>query len=199
MPQRLNIQYIEDATKHRTLWAADTSAPLPPRLKHAGKFSDSPEHPYAFSYLKAYVAPAGAPQYPPPTADVSTRSLSATSRLVTLAMHGSTKANQIILAVPKIAELEGITIEGEHFDVPGFPMNSPLTYNLIACFSRDCANKTIVLQVRATSPIDLFLGEVRYGLPPGGERLIAARPRTAIASQNGDTTVLVNKVVVPGA
>jgi hypothetical protein len=120
-------------------------------------------------------------------------------RLVSVALHGSANANQIILAIPKAAGLKGIAIEGEHFDVPATWMNSPLPYNLIACFSRDCANKTIVLQLATMLPIDLLLGEVRYGLPPGGERLLAARPPTATASQNGDTTMLINGVSVPGA
>jgi len=200
VPQRLSIQYIEDTTKRRALWAADASAPLPSALRSAASFSPMPEAASPLAFLKSYVAPAGSPQFAPPTAQVIAGSPSRGGlRHVDIALHASNSANQVILAVPRDAKLRAITLDGKRFAVPVEWAKSPLPYNVIACFSSDCAQKTVGLDFASREPARLLLSEVRYGLPEAGRKLVAARPVTATQSQNGDTTVLINAIAIPGA
>jgi hypothetical protein len=201
-PQRLSISYVEDATGHRTFWSADAggffgSAPLPPSLRAAAKFSDKPERPYPFSFGLAYIAPAGPARFEAPSALANVSKTGAGTRRVALALHGSPQADQMVVAVPRDAGLKTIEIDGKRFDVPKTWAQSSLPYNFIGCFSRDCATKTIAFELSARSELKLLVGELRYGLPPDGRKLVAARPKTAVASQNGDTTVLINSVTVP--
>jgi peptidase M28-like protein len=197
-PQRLSINYVEDAASRRSFWMADANAPLPQSLRAAADFSKSPVRPYAFAFQNAYVAPAGERRFTPPTATVSSGRASAGMRHVSLAIHGSPSADQIILAVPKNAELKMIEIGGKHFEVPKEWSASPLPFNFIACFSRDCAGETIGFDLTSAGSINVLISEIRYGLPPGGAKLTGARPKSAIASQNGDTTVLINDFNLPG-
>jgi hypothetical protein len=201
-PQRLSISYVEDASTHRTFWAADAggffgSAPLPPTLRAAAKFSDKPERPYPFSFGLAYIAPAGTTRFESPSALANVSETGAGTRRIALTLHGSPQADQMVIAVPKESGLKTIEIDGKRFDVPKTWAHSSLPYNFIGCFTRDCATKTIQLGVSARGPLKFLVSEVRYGLPPDGQKLIAARPKTAVASQNGDTTVLINSMTVP--
>jgi len=201
-PQRLSINYVEDATRHKTFWAADAggffgSAPLPPSLKAAAKFSDKAERPFPFSFGLSYLAPAGPARFESPSALANVSKEADGTRRIVLTLYGSPQAGQMIIAVPKISGLKTIEIDGKKFDVPKLWTRLPGPYDFIGCFSRDCATKTITLDVSAQGPLKLLVGELRYGLPPDGQKLIAARPKTAVASQNGDTTVLINSVMVP--
>jgi hypothetical protein len=63
--------------------------------------------------------------------------------------------------------------------------------------SRDCASATLSLTMASDSPIDAILGEDRFGLPPSGDRLLAARPKQAVPSQNGDGMLLINHLHIP--
>jgi hypothetical protein len=201
-PQRLSVNYVEDTTRHKTFWSADAggffgSAPLPPSLRAAAKFSNKPERPFPFSFGLSYLAPAGPPRFESPSALASVSKEADGTRRIVLTLYGSPQAGQMIIAVPKSSGLKTIEIDGKRFDVPKVWAQLPGPYDFIGCFSRDCATKTITLDVSAQGLLSLLVGELRYGLPPDGQKLIAARPKTAVASQNGDTTVLINSVTVP--
>ncbi len=197
-PQRLDISYVEDATQHRAFWTADARAPLPPSLRAAADFSAEPVKPYPIAFFDAYTAKAGVPRFAPPTATVSVSPGPDGARRVSLALHGTGEAAQMVLVVPRSAGLKAVDIDGKHFDAPA-EWAKIERGAIILCTTRDCADKTITLTLAAKKPVDITLVEQRYGLPPGGAKLQAARPKTAIVSQNGDVTVLINAVKVPGA
>jgi hypothetical protein len=202
-PQRLSLSYVEDASTHRTFWSADAvgffgAAPLPPSLKAAAKFSDTPERPYPFSFGLAYTAPAGPARFESPSAFAHISETGAGTRQISLALHGSAQASQMVIAVPREAGVKTIEIDGKRFDVPNWSQSSA-PYNFIGCFSRDCATKTVNLELSSRGALKLLIGELRYGLPPDGKRLLDARPNWAVASQNGDVTVLINAVKIPAS
>ena len=198
MPQRLSIQYVEVAGQGGALWAADAIAPLPSSLSTAASFSSQPGTAYPFAPFKAYLAPAGTPQFPYPSGSVGLGKTASSVRHIDIALHGSNLANQMILAIPKEGGLRGIAVNGKHFALTATSTDATRRpYSLIGCFSRDCAQAVIGLDLTTRNSVRLFLAEVRYGLPPAGRRLISARPSTATPSQNGDTTVLINSISVP--
>lgn len=201
-PQRLSIAYVEDASTHRTFWAADAGgypaiAPLPPALRKVAKFSKKPERPYPFSFGLAYTVPAGPARFETPTASAQSSEMAGGTRHISLALHGSSQAEMMVLAIPKDAGMKTIEIDGKRFDVSKAWAQTQSPYNIIGCFSRDCATKTVEFDLSARDAVKVVVGEIRYGLPPDGQALIAARPRTAVASQNGDTTVLLDSVTIP--
>lgn len=197
-PQRLSIDYVEDAAEHRAYFAAETGwpavAPLPASVRRAANFGARPERLVVFGSA-AYVAPAGPSHFAPPTAHVEVTA-AGTVRRVTIALHASPKTNQLFLAIPKDAQLKTIMLDEKRFEVPAAWSRSASPYDAIACFSSDCADKTVVLELASKAKVKIVLGEVRFGLPPEAQKLVAARPDTAVQSQNGDTTILLNTVEV---
>jgi hypothetical protein len=195
-PQRLDISYEENAILHRAVWAA-TARPLglPASLRAAANFSRGTQKIDPSAFFESYVAPAGAPHMTPPTADVGIAKGPLGLRRVTLRLHGG-DANQMILALPQAAWLKAIEIGGKRFEAPG--EWGALPREIIVCSTDDCANKEITLELGAKKPVEIELVSQRYGIPPDGAKLQAARPRTAVVSQTGDTTVLINRVTIPG-
>ncbi len=193
-PQRLSITYVQDSDRAR--WAVDAIAPVPAAMKAEAKFSSVPEKILPFSWSSSYVAPAADLHLPLPTARLLTNQRTDGGRRVTLALHGSDDANQMALIVTDPAALKAIDIKDWHFDAP--PQWAKLKRVVIACMSRDCASATLSLTLADDAPVDAILGEDHFGLPPAGARLLAARPKTAVQTQNGDGVLLLSKLHVPG-
>jgi hypothetical protein len=134
------------------------------------------------------VAPAGGKRFAAPQAKVVSDDIVAGAHRVTIAMQGSPNASGMLLVIPKAAELHEINIHGEHL----VPPKNDSGDTLLACVSRDCATETIGLEFGSRKAVSLSLIEDRYGVPPFAAKLVAARPKNAIPSQNGDVVVLVN-------
>lgn len=193
-PLRLNLNYVEDHAKGRAMWAADANAPLPASLRAAANFGTTPEKPHPATYQDAYIAPAGAMRFAPPTAIVAS-AVQAGGRRVTLTYQGSANAAQMYLAVPKDAQLQGVTINGKHFDAP--PEWRKLPRVLIGCMTDDCRNAIVSLDLGTKKAVELTLIERRVGLPDFGKFLSDARPKTAVPSQMGDGTYILMALKVP--
>ena len=189
-PLRLNINYIEDHIHSHAFWAADARAPLPPPLRAAAKFGLKPEKPYPGAFTDAYLAPAGAMRFAPPTAQVTQQ-----NGRVTLHLQGSADASQMYLVVPKAAGLAAFTINGKHFTAPVEWAKGDQI--LIGCTTPDCRNATITLELSSKKPVTLGLAERRAGLPPFGKFLSTARPKTAVPSQLGEGTFILASVKLP--
>jgi hypothetical protein len=186
--QRMNVTYFEDA--HRAAWAADATAPLPRAMRALAPFSDTPRRLSAATSL-SYVAAAGAPRFALPAAMILANAGANAARRVTLALHGSDRTAQMVLVIPSSAMLKAVDLEGWHFVAPDALV--------LACMSRDCASATVTLTLATRAAVTLSLYEHRFGLPDFAQRLVAARPPTAVQSQNGDGITLLGEVHIPGA
>ena len=193
-PLRLNVNYVEDRDGARAYFAADANAPLPAAMRKAAAFSAEPEHAYPFARGDAYIAPAGAPKLPAPSATV-TQGAIAGGRRVTLRLDGSAGAAQMALVIPKSAGVTAITVDGKTIPTRGW--TAPDRFILL-CTTRDCRDATISLDA-GRSAFAVTLGERRFGVPAFGAAIVAARPDTAVPSQLGDGTLLLTKVKVPAA
>jgi len=191
-PQRLNLNYVEDHTRNRAIWAADAGSPLPDALRSAANFSTSPEQAFPAMFQKAYVAPAGKFQFAPPAMTVNAVS----KKTVVVKLYGSERAEQMFLVVPKLAGLKTVRIGDWSIPVTRTNFNSGNT--VIGCLTEDCRDVSIALDVAPEGPFDIQFGERRFGLPSSGKKLLEARPSTAVPSQLGDGTVLVSKIRVAG-
>jgi peptidase M28-like protein len=194
-PQRLSISYVQDSG--RSLWAVDALAPVPPSMSAAANFSAAPEKISPFAWSSSYVAPADNLNLPMPTARLLANRRTDGGRRVILALQGSDDANQMAFIITHPKGLKAIDIKDWHFDAP--PAWAKLDRVVVACMSRDCATAILALTMADDAPVDAILGEDRFGLPPEGARLLAARPKTAVQSQNGDGVLLISRLHVPGA
>jgi hypothetical protein len=193
-PQRLNVDFLDDHVNNKSLWAIDTQAPLPEAFRHVMPFSDKPIKASPISSQPAYLAPAGPNRFPPPTAAFENIA-DATGRLVTLTLQGSERTNEMLLVVPRNSGLDRIEFEGKRF-VPLPNAENPLG-TVFGCVTRDCRNKSVTLHFAKTQPVEVWIAEIDYAIPPDGEQLENVRPATTVASQSGDTTIVFGKVKLP--
>jgi hypothetical protein len=190
--QRLSIRYMENAATNKPVWALDADAPLPPSLRAAADFSKMPETVLPTPFPKNYVAPAGATRFKAPEGTIVTDAVVAGMHRVIIALHGSPQASGMLLAIPKDAQLKVIDIHDEHVAAPKDDSGD----TVLACVSRDCATETVGLEFASHKPISLTLIEDQYGAPPFAAKIVAARPKNAIPSQNGDIIALVNTIKI---
>jgi hypothetical protein len=176
-PQRLNLRYVEQDGK--AWWLADPVAHLPLTLRAAAKFSASPQ--LLVDY--GYVAPAGAAQFPAPSALVQR-----SGDTVTLTLNAA--GDGVALLVPKEAALKSLTLGDAAVTADG-------QETVISCATPDCGSARLVLELGSSSSVQLTLIARRRGLPPQGVKLIKARPSWAVPSQAGDATLLGTSVPVP--
>lgn len=179
-PQRINLRYVE--REGRALWAADPARPFPSALRAAANFSATPQ-PLVLG--SARIADAGRARFPAPSAEVIRM-----GRNLAVTLQGSPDAEGMTLVIPRKAGLNSAVLGKWKFKPePGGDFR-------ISCMSPGCRNAMMVLGVSATEAFDITVVEMRRGLPPGGETLIAARA-PAVPSQTGDITMLAAKVAVP--
>jgi hypothetical protein len=193
-PERLSITYVQDRAGAE--WAADAFAPVPKAMQAVVPFSARPQR-ISDIAAPSYVAPAGEPRFVPPGATVIARPAVGGRRRVTINLQGSKETAQIYVTIPKGAGLKTIDIGGWHTDVPSAWWKQDSV--AIACMSRDCADRSITLILNSRSIVSLGIYEHRFGLPDFAGPLAAARPATAVPSQNGDGETLVNTVTIPAS
>jgi hypothetical protein len=190
--QRLSIRYMENAATNKPVWALDADEPLPPSLRAAADFSKDPQTVLPSPFGKNYTAPAGATRFKAPEGKIVSDTAVGDAHRVTIALRGSQEASGMLLIIPKDAALRAIDIHGEHLAAPKGSSGD----TVLACMSRDCASETVGLELGSRKAVTLTLIEDRYGAPPFAAKLVAARPKNAIPSQNGDVIALVNTIKV---
>jgi hypothetical protein len=101
----------------------------------------------------------------------------------------------MLVVIPKDSRLDRIEFEGKRF-IPAPDAANPLG-TIFGCLTRDCRNKSVTLHFAKARPVEVWLGEIDYGIPADGGLLENARPGTSIASQSGDSTIVFGKVKLP--
>ncbi len=99
------------------------------------------------------------------------------------------------VVVPKAAGLVRAELDGRTFTPAANNLNPAGT--VLVCATDDCRAVTMKLTFASRAPVDILVGEQRYGLPPDGIRLVGARPATTVPSQSGDTTTVFGKIRLP--
>lgn len=193
-PQRLSIDFVDDHVAGRTVWSINTRDALPTAFRKVAKFSDKPERISPVSFQPSFILPAGASRFPAPTAIVTSIPQGA-GRRVALTWHASIDANEFFVSVPASAGLTKIEFEGKTF-VPAKQSLNPWG-TIFGCATRDCQSGTVTLDFDSRRPATISIGEQRFGLPPDGERFEKVRPAETVASQSGDTTIVLGKVKLP--
>ena len=177
-PQRLNLRYVEQDGK--AWWTADAIAHLPQALRDVMPFSAQPER----HFIRGYAAAAGSASHPAPSAAI-TRA----GDVVTMQLHAP--GDGVAVEVPKAAGLKTMDFDG--VIVPAPPGDV-----FVSCVTPDCGSAKLTLTLSSPDAATLTLISHTHGLPPGGEKLIKARPPEAVSSQEGDGMLLVTKIEVPG-
>jgi hypothetical protein len=196
-PERIPIVWYEDGDSGTSQWlVAPESGKIPRELAQAAPFAATSFKPFPWFEARLFAAPAEAP----PKADApewtvlqeSTDSGRFTQRARVRSLRG---ANVIVMSFSPGSNPLSIRIGGQTL---------PEIYPRLAkrlSGSREYSCMTVPpegIEIELTRPagpaVAFLLADEALGLPSGGERLVAARPRTAVTSQWGDISVVVRRV-----
>jgi hypothetical protein len=204
-PLRLNLLHVEDRQAHQATWALD-GAPLSgdgavpglDELLRAAPFGDevAPALPWSSQHYR--VAPATA-MAAGPVAELLADERAGADRVVRLALRSPSGSNRMSFYVPLTAGLRRMDVVGTPYSFE--ELFAEEGHHWFRCAGETCDGLTLelLMQPESVDPLTLFAVDIASGLPPGGEALIEARPATAAPSGDGDSTLIVDRVILEGS
>jgi hypothetical protein len=180
-PLGFSIDYYRDAAGNKADWAVATKqAPLPsdfPGEWHKG------ELPY--NGRPRWIAPAPRLQAPMPQVRIIASETAGSGRRVRIVLSTG-GANTIAIRFPADAKVLAVGLPGAALPIPaeGDPQKA-----LLRCTGRSCDGLQIEVLFGDRQPVTAELFATRFGLPPEGIKLEAARPANAQPQYAPDETI----------
>jgi hypothetical protein len=203
-PLRLNLLHIEDRQSNQAVWALDGASlsgsgavPGLEELLRTAPFDDEPAPALPWSSRRFRTAPAAATAAGR-VAAILADERAGPERVVRLELRSPSGSNRMSLYIPVAAQLRRMDVVGSPYS-----FEEPFAedgYHWFRCAGEACDGLTLdlLMQPETEDPLILFAVEIASGLPEGGEALIQARPITAAPSGDGDSTLIVDRVVLEG-
>ena len=185
-PLGFSIDYFRDASKKTANWAIATKqAPLPAGYPGAWERTVLP-----YNGRTRWASPAPLLQTPDPVARVIANAPEGTRRRIRL-MLSPGGGNSVAIRFPEKARVLALGLAGAAIPLPakGEP-DKPL----LRCTGRSCEGLQIEVLLGDRKPMIVELFSTRFGLPPEGQRLIAARPGDAMPQYAPDQTITMARV-----
>ncbi len=198
-PQRLSILHVTEANDgavHSTNWVVDRWpwAPLPDTMEQVGAFAPAAVIPWIdFEFLSS---PAAVAAQPVPTLERVSDEVSQGQRVLTVRLRAASGGDQLMLMLPGNAGVNRVELPGTGFGVTVGPQDAGDSpgYRSFTCHGVACDGTEIALHIASAGALELIVVEQGPGLPAAGAALLAARPSTAVPSQDGDIRVAFNRV-----
>ena len=195
-PQRVNVEYVLDADQAVGVWEVSAeSQRIPAAMRDAASFGSKPERPFPFSMRPVFVANAPALNLEPPTLEIQQVTESGDKRAYRAVLRSPRGAPETMVLFPPHSGVEDIAIAGH-----AMPPPKPILMQFLNGWTRtDCTTTPaqgieLDFTLPDASPVEGYVADESYELPPEGFLLQRARPETAVASQDGDVTMVVQKV-----
>lgn len=190
-PAHLVIFFHQDADRGTARWLAySETGRLPAALRAVAGFSPRATPPFGWAGLRpAFSAEARPIDEPGPELTVLERSADGARRRLRARLLSPRGAPDAYLLFPPGARVVSVAMAGRPVPVP--PARVLGWYGgwrMARCLTLPPAGVEVELVLEGMEPVEVQLVDQRPGLPPGGERLAAARPAWAATFQEGDTT-----------
>ena len=193
-PQPQNLVLHQDADSGKARWIVAGPPPFPPVYRQVAAFSARPEAPFPWSPpgARSFVAPAPALGAPAPELAVLADSPAGGGRHLRLRLSSPRGASAAVLYIPAAAGLTSIKLDGAAAESPS-PAAGWYRQTLLGIPPQ---GMELEVEVAAAAPLEWYVTDRTYGLPPAGDALRKARPAAAVAVQDGDLTVVSRKVKI---
>lgn len=196
-PRPLPFQYHLDADTGQARWIAFTGGrPLPEPLRQAVPFEAEPVRPFPWSpqRARATVAPAPALGLAAPEMTVVADAVQGGKRRVRLRLTSPRGAQSAFILIPSAAKLESISMQGTTMPEPTVPGVTRGDWRNVVHLTLPPEGGDLEVVLGETKPLEWYVGDRTFGLPPAGQALQKARPATVTTIQNGDVTTVSRKV-----
>lgn len=196
-PRPLPLQYHLDADTGLARWLAFAGGrPLPEPLRTAVPFAQEPVRPFPWApeRARAIAAPAPALGLQAPELTVLGSSVEGGKRRVRLRLASPRGAHVGFVLIPAGAKLESMRMQGQEVPQGASPAGQGAQWRNYTLLTLPPEGGELEVVLGETSPLDWYVGDRTYGLPPAGQALLKARPATVTTIQNGDVTTVSRKV-----
>jgi len=185
-PLGFSIDYFRDASAQTARWGVATKqAPLPPNFPGQWEKSVLP-----YNGRTRWISPAPLLATPTPLARVISNQPSGAGRRVLLSLSPG-GGNTVAIRFRKEADVRALGLAGAPIPVP---LTGQPDKPLLRCTGRSCDELQIEVVLGASKPVQAELFSTRFGLPPEGRALVAARPRNAIPQYAPDQVITMSRV-----
>lgn len=200
-PQHLDVMALVDADSGESRWAVQNQLPFPAAMRAAAPFARRPAPLFPWTpYRKAIIAPAPRLDVPGPEIAVLADTTANGERHLRLRLTSKRGAPVATLYVPVAAGLRSIQVAGEPVPIPPRrprQARRPLDgYRPFTFWTADPAGFEVEIVTDAPAaprPLDWYLVDQSYDLPPAAQPLLAARPATSSPMQDGNVTLVSRK------
>ncbi len=191
-PQRMNIEFVEDAESGTSRWLDyPDSHRLPATLRQAAVFSVQPVKPFPWSYEGTFAADAPHLDLPAPVLDILESSAAGAKRTFRGVLRSPRGAPVITIRFPPSFRVGSVFMD-EH----ALPEILPRVlrwlggWHAYECLTSPPEGIEVRFTLSSRSPVDLYVLDLSYGLPLEGLFLQKARPDVTVPSQDGDVTIV---------
>ncbi|HLU82936.1 MAG TPA: hypothetical protein VKZ43_05995, partial [Trueperaceae bacterium] len=212
-PQRFSIAHVTEAVQGEEAsasWLLDRypDSRLPEAYLQLGDLrSTTPELlPMGGPFALSAVAPLLGST--PPLLEIVSDAVSGAgggaTRVVRMRLSSAGPFERLVLSVPSSVGVAQLSLPGTAYTMELIPANTPAGgIAPFACYGAACNGLEVDLHLNSPESLDAAFDVAviaqRSGLPPEGALLTAARPATSVPSQDGDVSVVMNSITVPGS
>jgi hypothetical protein len=198
-PDRMNISYSLDADSRKAQWLVEAeSEQLPAAFRQVMQFNATPEKPFPWSATPAFMADAGHIDLAAPALTIEDVTVSGRKRIVHAQLKSLRGAPDASILFSPLSGIEDVSMNGH-----AVPKTPPRVLQFLnGWHAYDCPvmpTEGIELQftIGGDKPAEAYVVDESYDLPAAGETLRKARPGYAVASQDGDVTLVYRRLKIP--
>ncbi|MGC1685174.1 MAG: M28 family peptidase [Candidatus Acidiferrales bacterium] len=201
-PQRVNFQYWLDADAHRGKWlAAANSQRLADWLAAAASFKRKPQLIFPWDYSPRFSADAPQIEMARPELAVLSSEATGTGVRYQVRIKSPRGAPDCSILFPPSSgvasvEFEGLAVPKPSSRVVTFLNEAMHGWKVYEVATLPSEGIEMSFTLPSASPVEAYLLDESYALPPDGMFLKKARPPDAVPSQDGDATVVSRRIEI---
>jgi hypothetical protein len=199
-PQRVNLQYWLDADAHGAKWVASAdSGSLPAPLAAAAAFGQRRTAVFPWSPERRYSADAPDLKLAPPELTILNVEEIGGKIRYDIKLTSPRGAPELSVVFPVSAGTTEIEVAGHALEEPRgrvleYLQRAVPDWRFCEIPTVDAAGVEMKFTIASASPVEIYIGDKSFSLPPAGLPIAAARPADTIASQDGDATLVTRRV-----
>jgi hypothetical protein len=200
-PRVLDVIAWQDAGAAQSRWVVLAGRPLPPAMRQAAGFGPDPAPPFPWSrpFERAFVAPAPGLSAPAPGVAVVADSVLDGKRHLRLRLSSPRGAPVMTVLIPAAAAPESVRLDGEPVPLGAGGKRGPAAggssgWRPFTLHTLAPQGSEMEVVLGSTQPVDWYVVDQSYGLPPSAAGLLAARPKISAPLHEGNETVVSRKV-----
>ena len=196
-PERLNIEYWEDADASQSTWIVEPdSGRLPEPVRLAAAFRRLDRGAFPWDWRPSFAANAPGLDLPPPTFTILESTPTGSHRTYRTLLRSERGAPYAAVLIPPgrrcVFRSDGRpAARVQHAARSALRSTDGRPMPVRRCLA---AGVEISFSLPAGKPVEVYAADKSYGLPDEGKFLINSRPLTATPSQDGDVTIVTRRV-----